>query len=433
VTAAISATAIENEYVRRHPAEAAEQIDALPARALAGAAANIDAGALAAAMEYLSPPKAIALFDVLEPQRQHQLLELAAPRVAITLLAELDREARDSMLARLRPLVRDDLNRLLAFPEHTAGRLMERSFVAARATMTVGESLKRLQESSVRRARSLFVTTTDNRLAGRVDVQDLALASRDEPLRNYLQTVEGVVSPLASREEIVDVLDRTRLDSIPVVDDEGRLMGVVRYRSLFRAIEAVASADLQKMVGVSADERALSTAGFAIGRRLPWLHVNLITAFLAASVVGLFEHTIAQFTALAILMPVVAGESGNAGAQALAVTIRGLALKEIGMRQWYRLFRKELVVGVTNGAILAVICGFGVYVWSGSPGLGMIIAAAMVMSLTVATVSGALVPILLTRLGQDPATASSILLTTVTDVFGFFSFLGTATLLSFML
>jgi magnesium transporter len=433
VTAAISATAIENEYVRRHPAEAAEQIDALPARALAGAAANIDAGALAAAMEYLSPPKAIALFDVLEPQRQHQLLELAAPRVAITLLAELDRAARDSMLARLRPLVRDDLNRLLAFPEHTAGRLMERSFVAARATMTVGESLKRLQESSVRRARSLFVTTTDNRLAGRVDVQDLALASRDEPLRNYLQTVEGVVSPLASREEIVDVLDRTRLDSIPVVDDEGRLMGVVRYRSLFRAIEAVASADLQKMVGVSADERALSTAGFAIGRRLPWLHVNLITAFLAASVVGLFEHTIAQFTALAILMPVVAGESGNAGAQALAVTIRGLALKEIGMRQWYRLFRKELVVGVTNGAILAVICGFGVYVWSGSPGLGMIIAAAMVMSLTVATVSGALVPILLTRLGQDPATASSILLTTVTDVFGFFSFLGTATLLSFML
>jgi magnesium transporter len=433
VTSASPSTAIENEYVRRHPSEAAEQIDALPDRSLRAAAANVDAGALAAAMEYLSPPKAIALFDVLEPERQQRLLEVAVPRVAIALLAEREPEARETLLAQLRTLVRDDLNRLLAFPDDTAGRLMERSFVAARATMTVGESLKRLQESNIRRARSLFVTTADNRLAGRVDVQDLALASRDEPLRNYLQAVEGFVSPQATREQIVGVLDRTRLDSIPVVDDEGRLMGVVRYRSLFRAIEAVASADLQKMVGVSADERALSTAGFAIRRRLPWLHVNLVTAFLAASVVGLFEHTIAQFTALAILMPVVAGESGNAGAQALAVTIRGLALKEIGMRQWYRLFRKELVVGVTNGVILATICGLGVYIWSGTPGLGMIIAAAMVMSLTVATVSGALVPILLTRFGQDPATASSILLTTITDVFGFFSFLGTATLLSFML
>jgi magnesium transporter len=424
---------VEDEYVRRHPAEAAELIDALPARSLDAAAANLTAEALAAAMEYLSPPKAIALFAVLDPPRQQLLLEHAAPRVAITVLAELGERAREDLLARLRPLVRDDLLRLLAHPENTAGRLMERSFVAARATMTVGESLKRLQESNVRRARTLFVTDADNRLAGRVDVQDLALASRDEPLRNYLQPVEGFVSPQATREELVDLLDRTRVDSLPVVDGDGRLMGVVRYRSLFRAIEAVASADLQKMVGVSADERALSTAGFAIRRRLPWLHVNLITAFLAASVVGLFEHTIAQFTALAVLMPVVAGESGNAGAQALAVTIRGLALKEIGMRQWYRLFRKELAVGATNGVVLACVCGLGVFVWSGSAGLGMIIAIAMVMSLTVATVSGALVPIALTRFGQDPATASSILLTAVTDVFGFFSFLGTATLLAFML
>src|SRR5690606_3773691 len=148
--------------------------------------------------------------------------------------------------------------------------------------------------------------------------------------------------------------DRTRLDSVPVVDLEGRLTGVVRYRALFRTIEQVATADLQKMMGVSADERALSGPGFAVRRRLPWLHVNLVTAFLAASVVGLFESTIAQFTALAVLMPVVAGQSGNAGSQALAVTIRGLALHEIGVRQWWQVVRKELLVGFTNGLVLAL-------------------------------------------------------------------------------
>ncbi|MFU8814339.1 MAG: magnesium transporter [Pseudomonadales bacterium] len=427
------AAAIENEYLRRYPAEAAEQLDALPSRALQAAVTAVDADVLALTMEYLSPPKAIVLFDLLTRDHQLQILERAAPRLAITLLAEMGEDARAQLLAQLRPMARDDLNRLLAFPENTAGRLMERSFVAAKAHMTVGEALKRLQDSAIRRARSLYVVTADNRLAGRVDIQDLALASRDEPLRNHMQPVEGFVSPQASREEIVDVLDSTRLDSIPVVDAEGRLMGVVRYRTLFRAIEHVASADLQKMVGVSADERALSTPGFSIRRRLPWLHVNLVTAFLAASVVGLFEHTIAQFTALAVLMPVVAGASGNAGAQALAVTIRGLALREIGMRQWQRIFRKELLVGATNGLVLALMCGLAVYLWSASLGLGLVISMAMLMSMTVAAVSGGLVPLLLTRLGQDPATASSILLTTVTDVFGFLSFLGTATLLSFML
>jgi len=187
------------------------------------------------------------------------------------------------------------------------------------------------------------------------------------------------------------------------------------------------------MVGASADERALSTAMFSVRRRLPWLHINLLTAFLAAAVVGAFENLIAQFTALAILLPVVAGQSGNAGSQALAVTMRGLALREIGLREWRRVLSKEIRVGLVDGAALAVTCGLAVFVWSRSLGLALVIAVAMVLSMVAAGISGALVPILLTRLGQDPATASSIILTTVTDVSGFISFLGTATLLSFML
>lgn len=156
----------------------------------------------------------------------------------------------------------------------------------------------------------------------------------------------------------------------------------------------------------------------------------MLTAFLAAAVVGMFEDTIARFTALAVLLPVVAGQSGNAGAQALAVTMRGLALREITVRHWPRVTWKEANVGFMNGLAVAVTCGLGVYLWSGSPGLVLVIATSMVLAMIAAGLAGAIVPIALTRLGQDPAQSSSIVLTTVTDIAGFFSFLGIATVLA---
>ncbi|HEX5764628.1 MAG TPA: magnesium transporter [Woeseiaceae bacterium] len=429
----MNSTAIAIEYLRRHPVEAAEQLEAMPDPDLAAAVGGLDPAVMAVPMEYLSPAKALAVFAALPRELKLELLERAAPRLGVTLVAELPERERDDLLGALRPVSREDLKRLMSFPEDSAGRLMDRSFVGVHAAMTVGEVLKKLQESSVRGARSLFVLARDASVAGRVDIQDLALASPDETISDYIQPVSEIVPAHAGREELVDLLERSRHDSVPVVDTEGRLLGVVRYRSLFRAIEDVASADLQKMVGVSPEERALSVPGFAIKRRLPWLHINLLTAFLAAAVVGLFENLIAQFTALAVLLPVVAGQSGNAGAQALAVTMRGLALREIGMRQWRSVLRKEVVVGLVNGLALAVTCGIAVFLWSRSSGLAVIIGVAMVMSMLAAGIAGALVPIVLTRAGQDPATASSIILTTVTDVAGFFSFLGTAMILSFML
>ena len=172
---------------------------------------------------------------------------------------------------------------------------------------------------------------------------------------------------------------------------------------------------------------------FAVRKRQPWLQVNLLTAFLAAAVVGLFEDTIAQVTALAVLLPVVAGQSGNAGAQALAVTMRGLALREISVRDWLRVAVKGVKVGLDNGIAIAVTCGIGVFLWSGSSGLVLVIAMSMVLAMVAAGFAGAVVPIVLKRLGQDPAQSSSIVLTTVTDIAGFFSFLGIASLLMSML
>ena len=182
--------------------------------------------------------------------------------------------------------------------------------------------------------------------------------------------------------------------------------------------------------GASREERALSKISFAVRKRLPWLEINLLTAFLAASVVGLFEGTIAKYTALAVLLPVVAGQSGNTGAQALAVVMRGLALREIQIGHWNRVIIKEMGVGFFNGIAVALTTGAGVYIWSQSPGLASIITLAMIISMVIAGIAGAAVPMVLQALGQDPAQSSSIVLTTVTDVAGFFSFLGIATLLA---
>jgi magnesium transporter len=241
------------------------------------------------------------------------------------------------------------------------------------------------------------------------------------------------VKALTPREEIIELFTRYRLRLLPVVDLDNRLLGIIRQSTVITAAQEEAAADLQAMVGVSRDERALSSPLLAMRKRLPWLNINLLTAFLAAAVVGIFENTIAQFTALAILLPVVAGQSGNTGAQALAVIMRGLALREIRIRHWQRVLRKEMLAGALNGLAIALVTGLGVLVWSRSAGLAAVIGAAMVISMILAGLAGAAIPLVLTRLGQDPAQSASIILTTVTDVVGFFSFLGLATLFSGLL
>ena len=418
-------------YLERHPAEAARLVEAAPE--LMEAIADSPTSSLATFFDRVDPASMPELFLALPEPRQGPLLESLSIRASLTLLRALETDQREALLNRLPKSLGRELRDLLEFPYGTAGGYMDRPIAQFRTDMTVAEALERLRRSSHRRQRSLYVVDQDNRLAGRVDVQDMALAAGETRLSVLLNPVEGVANLTTQREELVAIFDETRVDSIPVIDPDGQLIGVVRSASLFQAAEDQASVDIQTMVGASADERALSSPGFAVKKRLPWLHINLLTAFLAAAVVGLFESVIAQFTALAILLPVVAGQSGNAGSQALAVTMRGLALKEVSVLHWRRVLSKEFWVGLIDGVALAVTCGLGVFVWSQSAGLALGIGIAMICSMVAAGISGALVPMLLIRAGQDPATASSIILTTVTDVAGFLSFLGTASLLAFML
>ncbi|MDO9475422.1 MAG: magnesium transporter, partial [Pseudohongiella sp.] len=273
----------------------------------------------------------------------------------------------------------------------------------------------------------------DGRLTAKVHVQDIAISEPYVTLSEISQPVTAVVPGTAGKDEISDLFERLQLLDLPVLDIDQRLLGVINHANLVQVSQEDMSSDVLAMVGASREERALSGAWFSVKKRMPWLQINLITAFLAASVVGLFESTIASFTALAVLLPVVAGQSGNAGAQALAVTMRGLALREITVRHWFQVMFKEVRVGFMNGIAIALTCGIGVFLWSQSLGLVLIICSAMILAMIAAGFAGAIVPIVLVKFGQDPAQASSIILTTVTDIVGFFAFLGIATLLSGML
>ena len=424
---------LRTAYVESHPYEAARSLESLSDAELGSALESVPGEALVKTLERLVDSRANAVFAKLDETQRKAVLENASPRLASLLMDALDAGTQQSLLDALPKSTAREIARLQRFDADSAARLMERPYDTIRADMTVVQALDVLRRSGLTRTRSVYVVDRDKRLVGRVDMQAMAVADHDQVLRELIAPIEGVVTVTAPRREIVELLEKYRIDSLPVIDADGHLVGIVRHQTLFDAVEAEAISGLQTMVGASADERALSPALFAVRRRLPWLHINLLTAFLAAAVVGAFESLIAQFTALAVLLPVVAGQSGNAGSQALAVTMRGLALREVGLREWRRVLSKEVRIGLIDGFALALTCGAAVYWWSYSLGLAIVIAVAMVLSMVAAGISGALVPMVLTRLGQDPATASSIILTTVTDVSGFISFLGTATLLSFML
>jgi len=310
---------------------------------------------------------------------------------------------------------------------------MDPRITAFSSELTVEEALRRMRAFKEKELGAIYLMDAEGKLAGSVPLGELVTAQPETKLKDIVRGTPVSVVVTASREEIVDSLSSQRLATFPVVDLQSRLVGVIRYRALLAAAEAEATSDIQTMVGASRDETALSRVSFAVTRRLPWLEINLATAFLAASVVGLFQGTIERFSALAVLLPVVAGQSGNSGMQALAVTMRGLVLREVSIKDWPRLIFKEARVGVLNGLAVSAVTMVGVYVWSRSPGLTLVIGIAMVFSMIIAGICGASVPLVLKVLGQDPATASSIVLTTFTDCGGFLSFLGLATLLSGLL
>jgi magnesium transporter len=424
---------LNRRYFLEHPLETALLIEDAESETIIDDVKRQSAVVLEPVFSIMSPRKAAEILKQLPEGLAGDLLGELAPNIAVRILAFLDADEVEARLDLLNAAVAKELRRLMEYPPETAGRLMDPRVLTFRETMTASEALHMLRENRLTTTRSMFIVDSENRLTGKIAIQDAAVADPNAQLAQIASPITAAVNPMAPQSEVAEIFDRYRIADLPVVGPNSVLLGIVYNATLVEVVQRDASADIQTMVGASRDERALSSPFFAVRKRLPWLQINLLTAFLAAAVVGLFEDTIARFTALAVLLPVVAGQSGNAGAQALAVTMRGLALREITIREAFRVSSKEVLVGLANGIAVAATCGIGVYLWSGSIGLVLVIASSMVLAMVAAGLAGAVVPIGLTRVGQDPAVASSIILTTVTDIAGFFSFLGIATMLAFML
>ena len=428
-------------FVELHPEEVALQLDDVGADEAVGVLQR-DPGPFAASaakvLQRMDLDRGAHILARLDDAALARLLNELDPAVAARILVQLDEAERARILALTSAERGREIQEILSYPLGTAGSLMDAQVSTFAVDCAVGTALERVRQLGNRRAMALVLRDENDRYAGVVRLPDVVAADPELLLGELRDDTAVQVQPMTPREEVVELLNTYRLTSLPVVDFQEQVIGVIHHDGLVNAAQQDLAANVQEMVGVSAEERALSKPWVGIRSRLPWLHINLVTAFLAAAVVGLFEDTIAKFTALAVLLPVVAGQSGNTGAQALAVTMRGLALREIRTSHATRVLTKELAVGFCNGLAIAAVTAIGVFIWSQSLGLALVMLCAMLVSMILAAMAapamaGAAIPVVLSKLGHDPATAASIILTTVTDIVGFLSFLGLATLLAGML
>ncbi|MGB5809514.1 MAG: magnesium transporter, partial [Polyangiales bacterium] len=424
---------IVQRFLRRYPAQAARQMETATPEEAARVLGQELPGDAARVLRYIQPDHAARMLDAAGSEGVAQLTSAVDPAYTANLLARLPADTRTRLLDALPTKSAEEIRGILTFPPGTAGNLMDADVAIFASNTSVSRALERIRQLSDRRISDLVVTDEQGAFEGVVRLQELVGAHPEQQLAELKRPRVVSVQPMTPREDVVALLNEYQLSSLPVVDLQNQVVGVIRQAGLVEAAQEDAIGDLQQMVGGSAEERALSRPWVGVKSRLPWLNINLVTAFLAASVVGLFEGTIAKFTAVAVLLPVVAGQSGNTGAQALAVTMRGLALREIRVSHGFRVLVKELIIGTVNGIAIAAVTSIGVYIWSRNLGLCIVMFIAMIISMIAASAAGAMIPVVLVKLNRDPATASSIILTTVTDVVGFFTFLGLATLLSGML
>jgi magnesium transporter len=350
---------------------------------------------------------------------------------AVYVAGKLDPQERSQLLARMPPDTRKLIEAGIGYAEHSAGRLMQRELVAAPSYWTVGETIDFLRSGrkTPEKFYAVYVVDQRHRPLGVVELHRVLKAKRPEFMRDLIDPEIQVISVETDREEVAHLFRQRDLTAAPVVDKSGRLVGQITIDDVVDVMEAEHSEDILKMAGVrSQDDATLYRSVMSTAQtRFIWLVVNLGTAFLASSVIGVFEESIAKLSALAVLMPICASMGGNAGTQTLATVIRSLATRELNQGNVMRVVTKEFFIGSINGLLFAAITGLFAWVWFKDPLLGVVIGSAMIANMIAAGLAGITIPVILEKLGADPADSAVVFLTTVTDCVGFFSFLGLAT------
>jgi magnesium transporter len=422
-----------NLLQKQHPADLAQIFAELPERARS-AAFNVlveKNGRLAMeALSEMGPEAGSPLLALRSAEEIARLAQEIPSDDAAPLIDRLHDDLRLAVLELIRPKPGGGVSELLEYEEQTAGRLMNPNVFALAEELTAGEAITALQAArDVEMVFYLYVVDERRHLVGVVSLRRLLLVSPDTPLKRIMTTDVYSARVDTDQEEVARMVASYNLLAVPVVDAENKLAGVVTVDDVIDVIKDEATEDVYRLAGVSKDDGVLTPPGESLRRRLPWLLVNLVTAFLAAMVVGLFQGTIEKVVALAVFMPIVAGMGGNAATQTLAVVVRGIALGELTWANARQAVFKEGLVGIGNGLGAGAVGALGVIVFTPDHNwvLGLILMAAMVLNMFVAATAGTLIPLGLRAAKVDPALASSVFITTFTDVFGFFSFLGLGT------
>jgi magnesium transporter len=370
------------------------------------------------------------ILEELEPETVAEGVRELESDDAVELLEGLDEKDQEEILEKLPPQERDVLERSLEYPEGSAGRRMQTEFITVPKDWTVGLAIDYMRDTPdlPHRFYEIYVVDGAKRWQGAIPLDVLLRSRRPVPLTDLIEEDRRRVSVEDAQEEVARLFGKYNLVAAPVVDAEDRLVGVITIDDVVDVIEEEADEEIKALGGVTSDEE-LSDNFWTIAKgRFNWLLINLATAFLASSVLGLFEGQLEKMVALAVLAPIVASQGGNAATQTMTVAVRALATRELGSNNAFRITMREMLVGLVNGIGFAVITGIVAVIWFKIPGLGFVIGLAMVCNLIAGALGGILIPIVLEKMRADPAVASGTFVTTVTDVVGFFSFLGIATL-----
>lgn len=421
-----------NLLVKQHPADLAQILTELGEKERSSAFSILVEKSPKIAMETVSelgPEKGAELLAMRSAEDIARLMQEIPSDDAAALVDQLPDELSASVLELIKPKPGGGVTELLEYEEQTAGRLMNPNVFALSEDLTAGEAITALQTSrDVEMVFYLYVVDTRRHLVGVVSLRRLLLVGPDTPLKRIMTSEVYSARVDTDQEEVAKQVASYNLLALPIVDPENKLVGLITVDDVIDVIKDEATEDVLRLAGVSVDERVLTPAGESLRKRFPWLLINLLTAFLAAWVVGLFKHTIAVVVDLAVYQSIVAGMGGNAATQTLAVVVRGIALGELTWATAWQALRKEIWVSLGNGIGNGVVAALAVGVVSGDWVLAAILCLAMVINLFVAATAGTLIPLGLKALRYDPALASTVFITTFTDVFGFFSFLGLGTL-----
>ena len=363
--------------------------------------------------------------------KQKNIVEEMSSDELTDLLGMLDEEKANKILEKMTDEDARKVRQLLSYDPDTAAGIMATEFVALKENMTVEETLKYLQKYGEENENiyDLYVVDNFDKLKGVISLKELVTKNFNTRISDVIHTkIEGIPYN-TDQEEVGHRFEKYGYLTMPVVDNSNRLLGVVTVDDVMQILRDETTEDIHRLGGVDEGEKVDGSLKDSVKSRLPWLIVNLVTAILAAAVVGMFEGTIQAVVSLATFMPIVTGMGGNAGTQTLTIIVRGLALGELNFKNMKKVFFKEIGVGVVTGVVIGFIIGVLGYIWEGNFMFGIIISVAMLLNMIVATITGYLVPVVLKKFKVDPALASSIFVTTFTDVLGFFFFLGLATLL----